>query len=1020
MKISALRFRNLNSLKGNFVIDFTNPTFSDGLFAITGPTGSGKSTILDAITLAIYGYVPRLGGNISVTEIGTLGGIVTTGETEAFAEIDYEVNQIKYRSNWSIRKNRNGNWEAPKLNVSKFNGVEFESVAVGIDKSRTKNIVIIGLTGGQFTQSIVLSQGKFDAFLQSKEDKRYELLELLTNTSHYRAIGKLAQTKTNDVGRAIATLTTRLGDKKTLSEEEIIRINEYLKNASSDVKQLSLKRGAKSNLKETKKDLIENQNANEGLISDLTTKKEQLENHEPEIKIANAHSNAVGFQPKLNDIKIHKIQIKEFEDTLLRSTEANIDLIRAKEDFKREASKLFSKSITDDNFISSLEEFVKKISDLDSKIIDAGAQILALNDFQRNILASILDLNCRAEAANSTSKDLEDWIDMIIKELEASPLSDEINQADLVQERIDFNQKLTTLNTTIQHKEDFLLQQNQNQTTSDEITTLQEKNKELEKGLPGFKKQVEEATINLDKMRAALLAMQEIQGMDHHRSRLVEGSPCPCCGSTVHPFAIQLPEMNLLLENEINDLQGNLDVLEQNLRKLQQEILLNTQEIEHLNNTLANGTQSLQTILERIPIEYREITLKDLQNEKSKVEGIVQIIQLHITQGSLLNPLRQLYANKVKLEQLEEELNGIRSNRRGIFPLGDIHTYSTEQTVLWNEFNRDIDANRRQIEESEASISATTKLLNLATNNLLKEINPRGFADITSLENAIIPNERYLAILEIKNSLERDIAEIEGQKQALEQQKVELLAKNDETVTLEELEAQLLEIEANITELNREIGAKEQSLASDREVRNEILELQQEKNRKMEEYKLHKTLSDLIGDSSGNKFNRIVQQYTMRYLLELANERLQGTAEIRGLMPRYELAFGGKGTPDQIWVIDKHMGNFKRTADAISGGERFVISLALALALSDLASEKIKIDTMFIDEGFGTLSAEDLDNAISLLERLQVEGGKMIGIISHVDSLKERISTQIQVKKTLNGISTLGLKSFTGISSLSA
>jgi exonuclease SbcC len=647
-------------------------------------------------------------------------------------------------------------------------------------------------------------------------------------------------------------------------------------------------------------------------------------------------------------------------------------------------------------------------------------QFSALKDVQRIVLASLIDLNYRAEAANSTSKDLEDWIDMITKELEESPLGDEINQADLVQERIDFNQKLTTLNTTVDHKKDFLIQQNQNQTTSDAITTLQEKNKELEKGLPVFKKQVEEATINLDKMRAALLAMQEIQGMDHHRSRLVEGSPCPCCGSTVHPFAIQLPEMNLLLENEINDLQGNLDVLEQNLRELQQEILLNTQQIEHLNNTLANGTQSLQTILERIPIEYREITLKDLQNEKSKVEGIVQIIQLHITQGSLLNPLRQLYANKVKLEQLEEELNGIRSNRRAIFPLGDIHTFSTEQTVRWNEFNRDFDANRRQIEESEASISATTKLLNLATNNLLKEINPRGFVDITSLENAIIPNERYLAILEIKNALERDIAEIEGQKQALEQQKVELLAKNDETVTLEELEAQLLEIETNITELNREIGAKEQSLASDREVRNEILELQQEKNRKMEEYKLHKTLSDLIGDGTGNKFNRIVQQYTMRYLLELANERLQGTAEIRGLMPRYELAFGGKGTPDKIWVIDKHMGNFKRTADAISGGERFVISLALALALSDLASEKIKIDTMFIDEGFGTLSAEDLDNAISLLERLQVEGGKMIGIISHVDSLKERISTQIQVKKTLNGISTLGLKSFTGISSLSA
>jgi exonuclease SbcC len=156
----------------------------------------------------------------------------------------------------------------------------------------------------------------------------------------------------------------------------------------------------------------------------------------------------------------------------------------------------------------------------------------------------------------------------------------------------------------------------------------------------------------------------------------------------------------------------------------------------------------------------------------------------------------------------------------------------------------------------------------------------------------------------------------------------------------------------------------------------------------------------------------------MVYLFELANERLKGSGNSRGLMDRYQLAFGGSETPDQIWVIDTHLGNTKRTADAISGGERFVISLALALALSDLASENVLIETMFIDEGFGSLSSEDLDNAITTLERLQVEGGKMVGLISHVDSLKERISTQIQVKKSQNGLSSLSLKSFAGEVSL--
>ncbi|MCX6338194.1 MAG: hypothetical protein NT153_13115, partial [Bacteroidetes bacterium] len=90
--------------------------------------------------------------------------------------------------------------------------------------------------------------------------------------------------------------------------------------------------------------------------------------------------------------------------------------------------------------------------------------------------------------------------------------------------------------------------------------------------------------------------------------------------------------------------------------------------------------------------------------------------------------------------------------------------------------------------------------------------------------------------------------------------------------------------------------------------------------------------------------------------------------------------------------------------------ERFVISLAMALSLSDLASNKVKIDSMFIDEGFGSLSPDDLDNAITMLERMQIENEKTVGIISHVESLKERISTQIQVIKLQNGESTLRLK----------
>jgi exonuclease SbcC len=170
------------------------------------------------------------------------------------------------------------------------------------------------------------------------------------------------------------------------------------------------------------------------------------------------------------------------------------------------------------------------------------------------------------------------------------------------------------------------------------------------------------------------------------------------------------------------------------------------------------------------------------------------------------------------------------------------------------------------------------------------------------------------------------------------------------------------------------------------------------------EEKLYNILNNYIGDANGNKFNNIVQRITMRHLFDLANLRLES------LMDRYQISLGSEDDEDSIWVVDTHMGDEWRSIDSVSGGERFVISLALALALSDMASQNVRIDSMFIDEGFGSLSPDDLYNAIAMLERMQVEGDKLVGIISHVESLKERIGTQIVVEKLQNGESTLYLK----------
>jgi exonuclease SbcC len=168
------------------------------------------------------------------------------------------------------------------------------------------------------------------------------------------------------------------------------------------------------------------------------------------------------------------------------------------------------------------------------------------------------------------------------------------------------------------------------------------------------------------------------------------------------------------------------------------------------------------------------------------------------------------------------------------------------------------------------------------------------------------------------------------------------------------------------------------------------------------------TLKSLIGSADGKKFRVFAQGLTLDYLIHLANGQLDQ------LHTRYQLqrnnTHNGQGDALDLEVIDTWQADAVRDTKTLSGGESFLVSLALALALSDLVSHKTRIDSLFLDEGFGTLDRETLDIALDALDNLNASG-KMIGVISHVDALKERIPVQIEIKKMSGlGVSRLDKK----------
>jgi exonuclease SbcC len=220
---------------------------------------------------------------------------------------------------------------------------------------------------------------------------------------------------------------------------------------------------------------------------------------------------------------------------------------------------------------------------------------------------------------------------------------------------------------------------------------------------------------------------------------------------------------------------------------------------------------------------------------------------------------------------------------------------------------------------------------------------------------------------------------------------------------LSELEATTKQLGEAFAKKRTELGSLEQQLKDDDDAKKRREAGGAELQAAEAEALRWGRLKELIGSADGAKFSRFAQSLTLRQLIGLANEHLQVLAE------RYRL-MAAEGDELDLRIVDLYQANVDRPMESLSGGESFLASLALALGLSELASRHHPIDSLFIDEGFGTLDSETLEVALSALENLRSQG-KTIGLISHVDLLKERLTTQVRVIRGAGGTSRIELVS---------
>ena len=209
----------------------------------------------------------------------------------------------------------------------------------------------------------------------------------------------------------------------------------------------------------------------------------------------------------------------------------------------------------------------------------------------------------------------------------------------------------------------------------------------------------------------------------------------------------------------------------------------------------------------------------------------------------------------------------------------------------------------------------------------------------------------------------------------------------------------IVDLQAALNHTTQHIGALKQQWQQQQQTLSKLAEQQEFILAQQQECSRWRALHELIGSSDGKKYRLFAQSLTFNQLVQQANRQLQNMSD-RYLLKQTDDA------PLQLDVIDQYQGGTVRSAKNLSGGESFIVSLALALGLARMSSKTTRIDSLFLDEGFGTLDEDALDVALNALASLQQEG-KLIGVISHVAALKERISTQIKVEPKHNGHSIL-------------
>jgi exonuclease SbcC len=996
-------------------LDFTK-FGSSTLFLITGATGSGKTSIFDAITYALYNNAS--GGT---RELGTMKSQFATDEDLCYVEYDFELGQTLYTIYRSPKQMGPGK---RKKSVQHDTEVEFYKegalLATGTEANE-KIAELMGLSYEQFKQIVLLPQGEFRKLLLSDSKDKEAIFRNIFGTEPIQQFQEVLEERRKHLNKEAEKYKTILEQALAsidLSEEsgekslaDAIREEDYEALIALLKKRLEETQSALNTVKAQIIKFEKTEKNNEELLK-LFTEKEALEKEKQALAEQKEQiqklNEALVLHEKASEVNLENA-------TLIKIENKRKEIIENLEEAKERQAQLGTTQ-------KELEE-KKKASDQAESTLDSIRDTVKALEHERNHLE---ERKQKTQQLENTKKDLKEKLEEI-KDLRAA---NKVFEKDYQTAADDLNK------IPIWRAGEAKAREKQNQLKDEHIEV--ERKVEVAEDILATQKEMGELLKESNQARKAKKEAEENyeQAREHYFgnlagiliSELEDEEPCPVCGSTHHPSPAEKTEHSLSNEEllaleEIKNttlhtytvISEKLNYQETSLKQDKERLGVDTEEYEKLKEKLKTEKAGLDNEIKELEASLKELTenlsqedkwrqkLQEIQEQKSANEisiaekkKIVETIEEDITE---LNE---------SIEQIEEKIN-----------------YESIQTI-----NDEIDKQKNEIER----ITKVAKKIN----NELNETN----SNLSSVQASISAYQKQREEQETEKSKQQEVVEnLLAAYQLDENFKQHLLSTDDAADFRKQTEAykekqtlnthQLVIVDEKMAAIedtrtkseitNESEVVKEQKLEAEAQ-RDQLLQTAtkienshdtihhnyQKSKELLEPLTMYTELSELARGrkiSGYVSFERYVLSIYFDEILLAANERFEKMTNNRYELIRRTTPNKGQGSEGlDIDVFDRFSGR-SRSVTSLSGGETFKASLALALGLSDVIQSQqggIHVDTLFIDEGFGSLDADSLETAIDTLIELQ-DTGRFIGIISHVSELKERLPARIVVEKAQQG-----------------